>query len=112
MPTIARMMGFALLRLSHVLPLVRVIIAPRQQPPPQMPVPAAAAVGLMGLWNNLQRSRLFGGDGWREDRRQVVLGNGSGSGNGNGTALGGKVLSGLFLTTSQEWAMSDPVWYV
>jgi hypothetical protein len=41
-----------------------------------------------------------------------VLGNGSGSGNGNGTALGGKVLSGLFLTTSQEWAMSDPVWYV
>jgi len=25
--------------------------------------------------------------------------------------LSTKVLSGLFLTTSQEWAMSDPVWW-
>ena len=101
MPTIARMMGAALLRLSHVLPLVRVIIAPREQ---QAAMPPAAAVGLFGLWNNLQRFRLFGGDGWKQEQRQIVV--------GNGTAWGGKVLSGLFLTTSQEWAMSDPVWYV
>ena len=101
MPTIARMMGAALLRLSHVLPLVRVIIAPREQ---QAAMPPAAAVGLFGLWNNLQRFRLFGGDGWKQEQRQMVV--------GNGTAWGGKVLSGLFLTTSQEWAMSDPVWYV
>jgi hypothetical protein len=105
MPTIARMMGFALLRLSHVLPLVRVIIAPRER---QIPAtPAAAAVGLVGLWNNLQRSRLFGGWDNRQERQQRIV-----IGNGNGTALGGKVLSGLFLTTSQEWAMSDPVWCV
>ncbi|KAH8978886.1 hypothetical protein EDB86DRAFT_3089896 [Lactarius hatsudake] len=81
MPTVARVMGAALLRLSHVIPLVRAIIAPREQ-----------------------RSRLFGG--WRgeqERQQQIVLG---GAG-----ALGGKVLSGLFLTTSQEWAMSDPVWW-
>ena len=101
MPTIARMMGAALLRLSHVLPLVRAIIAPREPLPPT-PLPAAAAVGLLGLWNNLQRSRLF--SGWREQpQQQIVLGNGT---------LSTKVLSGLFLTTSQEWAMSDPVWCV
>jgi hypothetical protein len=105
MPTIARMMGAALLQLSHVLPLVRTIIAPREQMP-STPVPPVAAVGLLGLWNNLRRSRLFGGDGggWRElQQQQIVLGK-------NGTALSTKVLSGLFLTTSQEWAMSDPVW--
>jgi hypothetical protein len=97
------MMGAALLRLSHVLPLVRVIIAPREQQP-QTPLPAAvAAVGLAGLWNNLRRSRLFFGGAWDKQERQIVV--------GNGTALGGKVLSGLFLTTSQEWAMSDPVWW-
>ena len=103
MPTIARMMGAALLRLSHVLPLVRVIIAPREQ---QAAMPPAAAVGLLGLWNNFQRStRLFGGDGWKQQQQQRGIGVG-------GSAWGGKVLSGLFLTTSQEWAMSDPVWYV
>ncbi|KAI9432728.1 hypothetical protein H4582DRAFT_1992420 [Lactarius indigo] len=102
MPTIARVMGAALLRLSHVIPLVRAIIAPREQMPPT-PMPAAA-VGLLGLWNNLQRSRLFGG--WRQEQeQQIVLGGGVAG------ALGGKVLSGLFLTTSQEWAMSDPVWW-
>lgn len=103
MPTIARMMGAALLRLSHVLPLVRVIIAPREQ---QAAMPPAATVGLLGLWNNFQRStRLFGGDGWKQQQQQRGIGVG-------GSAWGGKVLSGLFLTTSQEWAMSDPVWYV
>ena len=102
MPTIARIMGAALLRLSHILPLVRAIIAPREQLPPN--VPAAAAVGLLGFWNNLQRSRLFGG--WNGQQQQVVLVSGKTG------SLGAKVLSGLFLSTSQEWAMSDPVWYV
>jgi hypothetical protein len=109
MPTIARMMGAALLRLSYVMPLVRAIIAPREQ---QLPtnVPAAAAVGLLGFWNNLQRSRLFGGwNGQQQQQQQqqqlVLIGGKTG-------ALGAKVLSGLFLSTSQEWAMSDPVWYV
>lgn len=101
MPTVARVMGAALLRLSHVIPLVRAIIAPREQVP-AAPMPAAA-VGLLGLWNNLQRSRLFGGWRGEQQQQQIVLG---GAG-----ALGGKVLSGLFLTTSQEWAMSDPVWW-
>ncbi|KAH9034481.1 hypothetical protein EDB85DRAFT_1005320 [Lactarius pseudohatsudake] len=103
MPTIARVMGAALLRLSHVIPLVRAIIAPREQVP-AAPMPAAA-VGLLGLWNNLQRSRLLGGWRGEQERQQIVLGG------GGVAALGGKVLSGLFLTTSQEWAMSDPVWW-
>ncbi len=96
MPTIARVMGAALLRLSHVIPLVRAIIAPREQPA----TTPASAVGLLGLWNNFQRSGLFG------RQQQEVLGGGKAG------ALGAKVLSGLFLTTTREWAMSDPVWCV
>ena len=93
MPTIARMMGAMLLRLSHVVPLVRIIIAPRLRP---------ASPGLVGLWGRGAGSawRLFGGDG-----PGVVDGGWAG-----GTGLGAKVLSG-FLATSQEWATSDPVWY-
>ena len=109
MPTIARMMGAALLRLSHVLPLVRVIIAPQPHATAITTTPPAAAVGLLGLWNNLQRSRLFGGDGWKQQQQQQQRQ--IGMANMNAT-WSGKVLSGLFLTTSQEWAMSDPVWYV
>ena len=111
MPTIARMMGAALLRLSHVLPLVRAIIAPREQQQLPQNVPAAAAVGLLGFWNNLQRSRLFGVlNGQRQQQQQQqqqVLW----VGGGKTGALGARVLGGLFLSTSQEWAMSDPVWY-
>ena len=110
MPTIARMMGAALLRLSHVLPLVRAIIAPREQQQLPQNVPAAAAVGLLGFWNNLQRSRLFGvlnGQRQQQQQQQQVLW----VGGGKTGALGARVLGGLFLSTSQEWAMSDPVWY-
>jgi hypothetical protein len=88
MPTIARVMGALLLRISHVIPFVRTIIAPR--PPPG---PASVLAGLLGprlpLW------RLFGAA--------------DPSNNWPG-GFGAKVLGGFFVT-SQEWAMSDPVWY-
>jgi hypothetical protein len=89
MPTIARVMGAVLLRLSHVVPLVRAIIgAPRGLPPtPPAPAfsPGAAISGLVGIW---------GGAAARPTALPVFA----------------KVLSG-FLATSHEWAMSDPVWY-
>ena len=96
MPTIARMMGAMLLRLSHVVPLVRIIIAPRTRP-------AAAAVGgLVGLWGRAGSAwRLFGGG-------DVPAGGVDGGWSGGG--IGAKVLI-PFLATSQEWATSDPVWY-
>jgi hypothetical protein len=90
MPTIARMMGAMLLRLSHVIPLVRAIIAPRPHPAP------AGPLGPLGLWDARRlppMMRLFGGAG------QPV-------------GWSAKVLGGLFLGTSQEWATNDPVWYV
>jgi len=99
MPTIARMMGAVLLRLSHVMPLVRAIIAaPRLPTPPLPPAPAfslgAAVSGLVGIW---------GGGGAGAVARPVAV-------PVFGTGLGAKVLSG-FLVTSHEWAASDPVWY-
>ncbi|KAI0287875.1 hypothetical protein BC826DRAFT_735103 [Russula brevipes] len=85
MPTIARVMGALLLRISHVLPFVRTIIAPRSPPGP-----ASAFVGLLGprlpLW------RLFGAANPSNDWPG---------------GFGAKVLGGFF-ATSQEWAMSDP----
>jgi len=99
-PMIARLMGDVLLRISHVVPLVRIIIAPRT--PLQ---PAAAVGGLLGLWGRARSAfRLFGGAGGADVA--VVTG-------GYGGWLGGfgtKVLGGFLLMT-QEWAMSDPVWY-
>ena len=101
LPVIARLMGDVLLRISHVVPLVRIIIAPR----PPLPPAAVAVGGLVGLWGRARSAfRLFGGAGSADVA--VVAG-------GYGGWLGGfgtKVLSGLLVTT-QEWAMSDPVWY-
>jgi hypothetical protein len=96
MPTIARIMGAMLLHLSHVFPLVRIIIAPR--PRPASPTTAAAVGGLVGLWGR-SAGPLFGrrGDPGVEGGWSV-------------TGLGAKIL-GEFLSTSQEWAASDPVWY-
>ena len=100
-PMIARLMGDVLLRISHVVPLVRIIIAPR----PPLPPAVVAVGGLVGLWGRARSAfRLFGGAGSADVA--VVAG-------GYGGWLGGfgtKVLSGLLVTT-QEWAMSDPVWY-
>jgi hypothetical protein len=99
MPTIARMMGAVLLRLSYVVPLVRAIIAaPRLPTPPLPPARAfslgAAISGLVGIWG--------GGGAGAVARPAAVPVFGSG--------LGAKVLGG-FLVTSHEWATSDPVWY-
>jgi hypothetical protein len=94
MPTIARMMGFALLRLSHVLPLVRVIIAPRQQPPPQMPVPAAAAVGLMGCGIICRGRGCLGVMGGVRIGGRSCLGMGVGVGMGMGRRWGVRCLVG------------------
>lgn len=94
MPTIARMMGAMLLQLSHVVPLVRIIIAPRLRP-----APPTAVGGLVGLWGR-SAGPLFGG-----------AGNPDGvEGGWSVTGIGAKLLS-EFLSTSQEWAESDPVWY-
>jgi len=101
MPTIARMMGAMLLHLSHVVPLVRIIIAPRLRAAP--PTTAAAVGSLVGLWGPAGSvGRLFGG-----------AGNPDGPGVEGGwsvAGLGAKLLS-EFLSTSQEWAAGDPVWY-
>ena len=52
-PIIARFMGDMLLRISHVVPLVRIIIAP------QPPLPPAVG-GLVGLWRRVRSAfRLF-----------------------------------------------------
>jgi hypothetical protein len=96
MPSIARMMGSMLLHISHVVPLVRIIIAPVHPPP--LPPPAAPPSGpisaLVGLIRGARDPRLDTGP---LGTAQV----------GYGTA----VLRG-FLATSNEWATSDPVWYV
>ena len=98
-PMIARLMGDVLLRISHVVPLVRIIIAPR------LPLPPAAVGGLVGLWGRARSAfRLFGGAGSTDVA--VVAGGYSGWLGGFGT----KVLGG-FLVATQEWATSDPVWY-
>jgi hypothetical protein len=97
MPTIARVMGNILLRLSHVLPLVRAIIAPR--PLRHFPPAGGGGGGALGLWSSTtERLRLFAGGG------AVAVAGGLPGG------LGARVLNVLFLATSQEWATSDPVW--
>ena len=100
-PMIARLMGDVLLSISHVVPLVRIIIAAR----PPLPPAGVAVGGLVGLWGRACSAlRLFGGAGGTDVA--VVAG-------GYGGWLGGfgtKVLDGLLVTT-QEWATSDPVWY-
>jgi hypothetical protein len=101
MPTVARVMGELLLRISHVVPLVRLLIAPRQ---PSIPLPIPAPVGLWGTWGARlpllrhfmaapPRAAVAGGDMWQ----------------GGGGGLGATLLGG-FLATSHEWAKSDPVW--
>ncbi|KAI9508053.1 hypothetical protein F5148DRAFT_1284464 [Russula earlei] len=93
MPTIARIMGAVLLRISHIVPLVRTIIAHRPPVPP-----AAPAASLVGLWGaaSVSALRLFGRAGANADLDQ--------------SGLGAKLLGG-FLATSNEWARSDPVWW-
>jgi hypothetical protein len=94
MPTIARMMGSMLLQISHVVPLIRTIIAPLPAPlPPRLftPLPSGPISALLKLIRGAPAE--VDGRGWL-------------SGNGLGTF----VLRGL-LATSQEWATSDPVWY-
>ena len=117
-PTIARTMGAILLHLSHVVPFVRIVIASRPPSPPPSPPPppspdAAVGVlgGLLGLWDCTRdcARTAFGlqvsdGDSARNIDIGVVTG-GDGSGGSGAT-----ILSGL-LTTSKEWATSDPVWY-
>jgi len=132
MPTIARMMGAILLHLSHVVPLVRIIIASRPPPPlplrplPPLPPPPTAAVGgLLGLWGctrDCARSALGlrGSDGdsaSTADIHVVTRGNDDGPG-GFGTTILNRFLEVSQKwepirewATSQEWAMGDPVWY-
>ena len=115
MPTIAHVMGAMLLNLSHVVPFVSIIIASRLPPPPPLPPtpPAAAIGGLLGLWDctrDCVRSvfdlRVSDRDkASTADIRGVTGGDVDGSGEFRTTILSG------FLTTSQEWATSDPVWY-
>jgi len=100
-PMIARLMGDILLRISHVVPLVRMIIAPR----PSLQPAAVAVGGLVGLWGRARSAfRLFGGAGGTDVA--VVAGGYDGWLGG----FGSRVLGGFFVMT-QEWAMSDPVWY-
>jgi hypothetical protein len=102
MPMIARLMGDTLLRISHVVPLVRTIIAPR----PPLPPAAAPIEGLVGLWGRARSAfRLFGGAGTADVA--VVA---AGGYDGWLGSFGNRVLGG-FLVTTHEWAMSDPVWY-
>jgi hypothetical protein len=96
MPSIARIMGSMLLHISHVVPLVRLIIAPVVPPP--LPPPAAPPSGpISALVGLIRGARDPGLDTGSLGTAQV----------GYGTA----VLRG-FLATSNEWATSDPVWYV
>ena len=98
---IGRLTGDMLLRISHVVPLVRIIIAPR----PPLPPTATAVTGLVGLWGRARSAfRLFGGAGSAD---VAVV---AGSYDGWLGAFGNRVLNG-FLVTTREWAMSDPVWY-
>ena len=98
MPSIARMMGSMLLHISHVVPLVRTIIAPL--PPTLLALPAPAPSGPISTLVGLIR-------GARDLRPDVDPFGGGAPQAGYGAA----VLRG-FLATSNEWATSDPVWYV
>lgn len=89
MPSIARVMGSVLLRISHVVPLVRTIIAPLPPLPHSGPIS-----GLFRLIGGAPAVRHGYVHGWL-----------------NGSGLGAVFLRGLF-GTSQQWATSDPVWYV
>jgi hypothetical protein len=91
MPSIARIMGSVLLHISHVVPVIRTIIAPL---PPAIPPPRPSLASLIRGATEQVGYRGDGGHGWL-----------------SGSALGALVLRGL-LATSQEWATSDPVWYV
>ncbi|KAI0298469.1 hypothetical protein B0F90DRAFT_1818678 [Multifurca ochricompacta] len=88
MPTISRIMGSFLLRLSHVFPLIRAIIAPR----PPRTGGGGGLLGLFGASGGVPAIRLFGAQG-------------------EPTGFGARVLSGLSLITTHEWATSDPVWW-
>jgi hypothetical protein len=96
MPSIARIMGSVLLRISHVVPLMRTIIAPLPPPFPRLPLSPRPVSKLLRLIRG--ETVQFGSHGYA----QGWLG-------GNG--LGALFLRGL-LSTSQEWASSDPIWYV
>ena len=96
MPSIARIMGSVLLRISHVVPLMRTIIAPLSPPFPRLPLSPRPVSKLIRLIRG--ETVQFGNPGYA----QGWLG-------GNG--LGSLFLRGL-LSTSQEWASSDPIWYV
>jgi hypothetical protein len=111
LPTIARTMGAMLLNLSHVVPFVSAIIASRRTPPPPPPTPLAAAVGgLLGLWD-CTRDCVRPTFGLRVSDRvdaspaDVCVRIVTGGDDDGGTTLGG------FLSTSEEWATNDPVWY-
>jgi hypothetical protein len=101
MPSIARMMGSMLLHISHVVPLIRTIIAPLPQP--MLPLRASLPSGPISTLVSIIR-------GGRPDTMQVGY-HGGGHGWLGGSSVGALVLRGL-LATSQEWATSDPVWYV
>ncbi|KAN0118790.1 hypothetical protein V8E52_004901 [Russula decolorans] len=82
MPSIARMMGSMLLHISHVVPLIRTIIAPLPQP--MLPLRASLPSGPISTLVSIIR-------GGRPDTMQVGY-----HGGGHGC---------------QEWATSDPVWW-
>ena len=103
MPSIARVMGSVLLRISHAVPLVRTIIAPLPPPPLLRMLPLPPPSGPISALVRLIR-------GGRADPVQVgyqVDGHGWLSGSGPGA-----MVLRMLLATSQEWATSDPVWYV
>jgi hypothetical protein len=98
MPSIARVMGSVLLHISHVVPLMRTIIAPLPPLPPLPPsLPHSGPISTL--------VRLIRGA--RADTVRVGYHGYVQSGSG----LGSLFLRG-FLATSQEWASSDPIWYV
>ena len=79
-------------RVSDVVPLVRIIIAPRPSLPP------AVAAGLVGLWGRARSAfLLFGSAGGTDVAVRVIPGGYNGWLGGFGT----KVLDG-FLVTTQE----------
>ncbi len=103
MPSIARMMGSMLLHISHVVPLLRTIIAPLPPPLPLLPSPPSGPISTL---IRLIRGAPAAGVG------AVQVGyQGYGRRWLGGSGLGAAVLRGLF-ATSQEWARNDPIWYV
>lgn len=99
MPSIARMMGSVLLHISHVVPLMRTIIAPLPPPLPFLPLQPSGPIGTL--------IRLIRG----ARPNAVLVDHGHPHGWLSGNGLGAALLRGL-LSTSQEWSTSDPVWYV